>query len=273
MQAQADYYDPIQKSLEEYRLSNSESSEGKLNWTTEITSPEAYQRAETILTESLRSFVDEWLDSAKKPDGQGGYSEEPGKRSLRCKHSDGYWFYTNAYHALTQYLRSHPISAFLLDDNRIGGVFAPQTVPRTGPDDPTKQARDEAIRLFVRFMDSDFRWQLAKCYVCGTYFYPNRKIKGFYKRGIYCWKCRPEVSKRSTKASRGKWTNKVLGIAADYWLCWKESDGPRSAWITMQVNERLSPKDRRVNPWWITWNDEKIIARAMEKEEERHAAR
>lgn len=220
-----------------------------LNYTVEIAPPEVYARAEQVLTDTLRSYVDEWLDSGRTPDGQ----EEPQERKLIPG--------TSARLAADGYLARHPIRSSMSEGKGIGAVFAEEAPPRTGADDPIAQAKEEATRLLAHFMTCNARWQLAKCFVCQEYFYPERKLRDFYKRGAYCEACRPKVSMLDTKKSRQEWADKILKLAAEAWPKWKPAHGPRQHWIAMRVNEKLSPGDKRIKGTWVTRNDEKIIER------------
>lgn len=228
-------------------------------WDVKIAPQEEYERAERILTETLRSYVDDWLDSGRAPNGQ----ERPLTRTLHPKGTDGSLTYTGAYWAVRRYLADNPMTASVFEGDKIGAAFAPDLVPVLGHDDPELQARMEAVRLFVHFMDSDSRWQLAKCYVCHTYFYPNRK-RELYQQGAYCINCRGKVSMRKTNSSRDEWRKRILSLAAEFWPRWREKDGPRYRWIAMQVNGKLSPGEKRITQRWITENDEKIEDKARE---------
>jgi hypothetical protein len=231
---------------EHYRPSAGLAPDPNLNYTVEIASLETYERAGHVMTETLRSFVDEWLDSGRTTDGQ----EEPQKRTLSL----------SACLAVNGYLQRHPPQFFVFEGNKIGAVFAEEKPPRTGPDNPIAEAKEEATRLFVHFMDSDARRLIAKCHYCKEHFYPKR-IQDLYKRGAYCEACR---AKASMVNSRREWTKKVLELAAESWPKWKASHGPRQRWVAMQVNGKLSAKDKRITGRWITENDEKILGMVRE---------
>jgi hypothetical protein len=227
-----------------------------LQWTTEVASAEEYAAAEQALTNTLRSYVDEWLDSGKTPDGQGGYNEEPSKRALSI----------DAQQAVNEYLREHSPQFFVFEGNKIGAVFAEEQTRQTGPDDPMTAAKKEADRLLVHFMDSDARWRLMRCYVCRSrYFFPER-MKDVYLRGAYCEHCRPTAS---TLNNRKGWTERMLGLAAAAWPKWKPSHGPRERWVAMQVNGKLKPGEKRISGSgrWVTEKRAEIKKRVQEMQD------
>jgi hypothetical protein len=229
------------------------------DWRAEIPPQDEYARAEHILTENLRSYVDDWLVSGRTPDG----CEEPRKRSLLRKNDDGTATWTRAGNVVKLYLSDHPIPAGMMDDGKgIGVAFAEDLRPILGHENPVQSADHAAARLFVHFMDSEDRWQLAKCYLCRRYFYPERKLRPRYSLGAYCVDCRRTASKDKTGLSRKQWTEEVLKLAAEAWPKWKAAYGPRQRWVAMQVNGKLSAKAKRITGRWITQNDEKIKARA-----------
>jgi hypothetical protein len=248
MLAQADYYRP----------SAGLALDPKPNWTLDIAPAEEYERAEQVLTEALHSFMNEWIDSGKNASGQ----EEPPKRSLVYRrNTDGALLHAAAFHAVSRYLQRHPPQLSVFEGNEIGAVFAEETPQRTGPDDPTAEAREEAARLFVHFMDSDARWQIARCHFCKEYFYPKR-VQGLYQRGAFCEACR---TKNSVDHGRREWRKKVLELAAEAYPKWKAAYGPRQRWVAMQVNGKLKPGEKRISASgrWVTENDANIQAMAQ----------
>jgi hypothetical protein len=220
-----------------------------LSWTTEVASMEHYEYADRILTKTLCSYVDEWLESGRTPDGDGGYFEEPKNRRLS----------PSAQAAVGSYLTQNPPRFLVLEGNRIGAVVAEEKPQRTGPDNPITEAEKEADRLLVHFMESDARWNIARCSYCKKLFYPKR-IQELYKRGAECPGCR---SKGSMAGGRRDWTKKVLKHAAEAWPRWKPTYGPRPLWVARRVNSKLSPDEDRITGNWVTRHTKEIEGRAQ----------
>jgi hypothetical protein len=237
---------------EYYRPSVGLVHDPNLEWTVEIAPAEDYARAERILTETLCAYVDAWLESARTPNGKRGYFEEPKKRVLSMA----------AQAAVNGYLadpEGRP-RFFVVEGNKIGYVFAEEKPQRIGPDDPIREAKREADRLLVHFMDSDARWQLARCSHCAELFYPKR-IQEFYKRGAE----HPECRSKASEADRyWDWTQRVLALAAEAWPRWKPAYGPRELWVARDVNRKLPPDDEPIAGNWVTRHSKDIEKKVLE---------
>jgi hypothetical protein len=218
----------------------------ELQYTTEVASGEAYAAAEKLLMETLLGYVDDWLASGKTSDGRGGYFEEPRKRRLSLA----------AQEAVTRYLADpeRRPQFLVLEGNRIGAVFAEEKPQRVGADDPMAEAKKEADRLLVHFLESDARWKIARCSYCKKLFYPKR-IQELYKRGAECEACR---SKASMAAGHQEWTEKILPLAASAWPRWRPAYGPQPLWVARQVNSKLSPDEKRITGNWVTRHTKEI---------------
>jgi hypothetical protein len=139
------------------------------------------------VSEILRGWVDEWLDSGRDKTG----AESPMWRSFKRAQKCG--------HAAVEYLRRARVG-FLPDEGGLLLSFLEYKEPSTEPLRPLIDTRNEdyAREQLVFFLLSQVRFMLAKCRKkdCGTYFllrHWNRQYKG----GTLCNSCKRSRSQDS----------------------------------------------------------------------------
>jgi hypothetical protein len=217
-----------------------------------IADPETYAAAETVFTETLRSYMSDWIDSGKKS----GY-EIPETRSL--------WSIENgeskAELAMQEYIERNPPQTFSHGTGIETVFIAPKGYMF---DSPLEFAKEDATRVLVNLMNSDDKWQIAQCVVCREYLFPERKLREIYVRGIHHARCRPQIAMLDTRASREAWAEKILDLAAQAWPKHKSFHGTKERWVAAQVNDRLGPSDKHITMTWITRNIGKIESRVRE---------
>jgi hypothetical protein len=171
-----------------------------------ITREESLPIGDALISAHLRRFLDEWLDTGRRPDG----SEGPRDRVISIA-QDGCL-------AIHKYLEDNPMTftpilgphGFSLE------VAQPRWDVRGARDFFTVQIQD-ALRLFVGVLASDWKDCLCKCRysACGRYFI-HPKPRSSYKHGTFC---RPDhashaAAKESVRLSRNRAKQKLIEAAA-----------------------------------------------------------
>ncbi|TCK75877.1 hypothetical protein [Acidipila rosea] len=127
---------------------------------------------------------------------------------------------------------------------------------------PRLTGRDFALFWFLHFMESPFRYQLARCSNpdCGAYFAYGRKPRRLIKRGAYCANCKGNGAALRRDLSRSRKMSFLLDAAAKAWAEWKQSrqNPDRSEWVARQVNKRCRTEIRRR---WVTQHIKEILER------------
>jgi len=217
-----------------------------------------YKRAQRQLRRQLRAYVDEWLDSGLRSDGR----EEPLHRSFTAPRA--------GWRGVQLYLQGCPPVPLLDESGNIDWYFQHHDYNRWGDQDPTIQAEHDAAQRFLRFLQSEWKYKLAKCRRCGTYFAGTRRLHKIYKRGTHCKECASKATAiESKKASDEKWRVRWMQVAAAIWLQWKEKDGDRGAFVAKRVNKALGPRERQITRWSITHYRSRIeqMSKSLIKEE------
>lgn len=203
----------------------------------------------------LRRLVDEWLDTGRCPDG----GERPKDRMISRA--------LIACSAVHEYVRDNPmtVTPFLGTHDFRLNVAEPLWDVRGARDFFSAQVQD-ALRLFVGVLASDWKERLCKCRysACGRYFI-HPKPRNSYKRGTFC--CREHASHAVTKkwvcSFRNRAKQELIKAAAEKLLKWKIADPQwqddsdirvRLAAELCQViaRQRLAGYRQEVRPHWIT---------------------
>jgi hypothetical protein len=235
--------------------------------------PELRKHAQKAFTESLRSLVNQWIDSGKDIDGV----ETPTKRSV-SKTPPGYK------RSLRDILRDWY-------DRRAPGTDVDD---RTGEDviiirEPSPSERialmDEdwpagrlmadayemAIYWLHKLLNSAGSYRVARCQnaECRSPYYVRERMRREpIKRGTYCQNCANVGSITRVQASRERRREALINSAADVWDGYKPSrQYPRkSDWVALQVTKRT---DWDIRGKWVTQNQQVIEA---EVERRKHGA-
>jgi len=226
---------------------------------------EAYLLA--VLGVSLRSLVDQWLVTGIQDDG----SESLASRNLS---------HTSASLDLAAYLERYPARVdFAANGSELSvciadvGALPPPTL------NPYYDVGEEATRLFLGMMTSDWKERLCKCVHCGKYFLHAHPRK-VYTHGTFC--CRQHQSHatavRSTKARRVRAKSELLEFAAEHLVKskvsgpeWKKSPETRTQ-LAIQIsrhifksrNPILKAYAQVVKSNWVTRNRHEIEQKRIE---------
>lgn len=227
---------------------------------------DAYLLAE--LGVRLRSLVDEWLQTGIQDDG----SESLGSRNL--------WHTQTAAFTLTAYMERYPASVTLASNGSgLSVVIADVSALPAPTRNPFYDVGEEATRLFVGMMASDWYTRLCKCVHCGKYFLHARPRK-VYTHGTFC--CRQHQSHatamKSTEAGRVRAKSELLEFAAEQLVKskvsgpeWKESPKARtqlatqiSGHIFKSGNPTLKAYTQVVKSNWVTRHRDEIEQKRIE---------
>jgi hypothetical protein len=233
------------------------------------------KRLRAALTRSLRSLVDQWIDSGRGADGV----DAPRTRSV-------YWLPASAAKPLCDVLlgwqRRHAAEMDVLPGGeRVITMGKPKRSPAA--DDPLGLAYDPlpeseweageiAIYWLQELLESPDSCRIGRCDnpECRRYYLRQRTIEKI-SRGTYCQRCTAAGSKRRVEAIRDEHKQQLVNLAAGVWERFKASRRfPRkSAWVAARMN-RLLPLDMRVHSGgkWVTQNRKAIEA---EVERRKHA--
>ncbi len=209
---------------------------------------EDYERAQLQFRDALRGYVDRWLDSALHPDG----SETPYSRRLLLG---------DFVRLQKGFLDGHATAVLDLFGKITFGLegYGPGTKRNVELID---QASLDATVYFLRFLQSEDRFGLAKCRRCGKYLIKGKHERRFrknYLRGIHCESCRNKVTAvlsrgRSLKQFEDEWL--PLAVRAYHKGRSKYGDdNGLKRFILQEVNSRLDamgPRLRlnRLTMWW-----------------------
>src|SRR5271154_6407389 len=162
----------------------------------------ASREAGNAFCATLRSLVDEWIDSGKK-----GSEEQPSKRTIPLD-------------ALNGFIARNPARFELSPRGRLRLCTWPLLYEQT---DLLVRARDGATHYFLVLLDSPEPTRLSRCDECGTYFMRTRapKKETPIYHGTFCADCKNKGGARRTVESRKQRTKKRIDWAADAWVQWK----------------------------------------------------
>jgi hypothetical protein len=222
-----------------------------------------YRRATERLRSLLRSYVDEWIDTAMEPDG----AEIPLNRDLSKTQI--------AQSVAHGYIYQNPPKVLLSDvgNRRLGILFLRSQPIKEGLDHPVRDAEEEATRLFALFQASDWCYTIAKCRGCGKYYQIKNPARR-YKRGTYHRRCGSRASaERATSRKRKSADERLLEIAADQLRLYhgkstnrRKLNEPVEVWLAEQLTEHIArdPNQRPrqyVKRNWVTLHKKEIEKR------------
>jgi hypothetical protein len=205
-----------------------------------------------LFKQMLRTLVDNWLRS-----GQKNEMDEPWARIVPVEDIDDFWqqnrpeIFQEADGRLRVRLGSH----YQLNDQ-------------------SSWARNLAISLFIRLLDSAERERLSVCMECGRYFVRKRRPKrnAAIKLGSWCQNHRDRRKIRSVNATRDTCRARLVQLAAQL-SSRHEREKPRemrSAWIVRMVNREILRRPKwycrpPIKGKWVKQNEDDI-EREVEKQ-------
>jgi hypothetical protein len=213
------------------------------------------QQLQDAFLSHLRYLVDEWIATGRDNFGQG---EEPGKRKLApgtgLKRILSKWAAGNK-----PDIRFDASGELVVEMPVHKRNFTGEGIPLT----PEEAAKQEAVRWFGGFLDSQYRYRLCKCRSCHVHYYTERQPKGRIEYGTYCARHRHTASAmRSYEANNGPAQKRRLEVAAQWWGRWPKklegNEDQQRVWIARKVNENVSPKWTRISRNWVTLHREEI---------------
>jgi hypothetical protein len=196
---------------------------------------------------ALRLLMDNWIES-----GREGAYEDVRKRHLSEPLMD----------TLMGWSSSRPPELSFRRWDGKPSLYLP--VGRThDPDHPFRNAWNTAIVLFARFLDSPYRYRIAKCRASGcTYYYSYRIPRGPLKYGTFCPVHRQSASAaRSQNRKREAVNENRVKIARGLWGKWPteaRSEKSKRIWLTAELNRLQSKAYPPVKVNWITWHLDEI---------------
>ena len=142
----------------------------------------ALVNAAVTVTTELRSYVSEWIDTGREPEGR----EDPRKRDLAAAPA--------ASQAAKQFLSAYPITVEILDLGRSRqravydvGCLSLLQGKRKLPTEPDDAARIWAASLFIALLLSPWRDKLYQCRGCKKFFMLSRApLTRGYVYGMNC---------------------------------------------------------------------------------------
>jgi hypothetical protein len=131
-----------------------------------------------VIATRLRSLVDEWLDSGRKPDGE----ERPDQRRLAGTRE--------ALATVKASAATTPCRLIFIErtGELVVGVDTALASPDSNPYsrlDVFKEALAEADRMFTEIMAGEWKYQFCKCRQCGQYFLLPKPRRS-YRHGTFC---------------------------------------------------------------------------------------
>lgn len=235
---------------------------------------------------TLRSMVDEWIDSGIDSDG----NERPRSRHL----DEGFLVVPAELENMTidgrlitvvktgsrirqiveSCLRRHPIWPLLKNGGGVEMTFnAPQPAwPRESEDPYDWKPRFEGeppmpeahvAMLFVQFFRSRWIFRLMRCARCRRY-QPVNAPRAVYEYGWHCARCRRSApALRSMKRERKQRKERLLRLCAEAWFKSRLKVYGRYPWMIERVNSQM-PRGAHIRRNFITRNLTEIQGRAEE---------
>jgi hypothetical protein len=209
-------------------------------------SAERAAEANKHFAETLRSLIDQWLES-----GRSGTVEAPKERKLVLgEDRDGLWSVLSSWIVQDRFRFSFNNS----------GEIEMDLPSREDTGDEIADAKNDAIRRCAKLLQSPLRYRIAKCSKpqCGRYFYFKRTPKGVLKCGTLCPDHRSHGGTIRKDRQRKVRKERLLTLAADAWRkCrFNQVDNYRS--IANRVNKHLKHNEQRITKRFVTENDETI---------------
>jgi hypothetical protein len=220
-----------------------------------------------LVSAHLRTLVDEWLETARDPDG----SEWPSRRDLRKA--------LRGWEVASEFLADSPPSMYPASEG--GGFGLTIAEPHWGrpwAGDFFAAQEVTAGRLFVGVLASDWQPRLCKCRYspCGKYFV-GAKIRKGYRHGTFCSReHRAHASADAVTKARRRHSRLDLIEAAARWLARRHAD---SAWQDnhelkaslaavlckqISLNPNLRAGCQSVGAKWVTRNRTAIEGRRIQ---------
>lgn len=205
--------------------------------------------------DTLRSLVDQWIDSGKR---EGDASiEEPWKRDVRWRSAE---YPEPIITALTAYQKMSRQQILIGEDGRFD-IFVTSQKHR----DSILEARKVAIENFMGLLESPTRERLSRCDACRTYFVRARAPKKDTPifRGTFCPHCKGKASVRRMNATRENRAKHMVELAAEWWPKWKPTHrhGKQSEWVAGKMNKGLGTH-QQITGKWVTQHGSEIEAEA-----------
>lgn len=209
----------------------------------------------------LRAFVDGFLQTGIDSNG----IETPSNRRVRASVDEAPLMTVSTDEAPVvifdeiqgSWLRNQPRSLLNGDGTTAIGVHE----PRWDNQDPILYARDMATYYFQELLASPLWTRIGKFAnpICKRYFLRKRQRKTAIKRGSYCGSCRLIGGAERTRASRERFKQEMLQVAAEAWREWstRARRTDRAVWVANRVN-RFFGKTRFIRPKWVNQNHEAI---------------
>jgi len=203
--------------------------------------PEHARRVAKFYVFCLRTVVDAWIES-----GRNGLFENPLKRQLS----------EPLMNALIRWSSDHRTELSFKWWTGEPTLYIP-ACRQHDPENPFRNAWNDAIRLFAQFLDSPYRYRIAKCRSEGcTYFYTDRIPRGPLKFGTYCPAHRQIASaKRSVVRKRNAMQENRIKIAKQLWGRWPpeaRTERTRLLWLTTELNGKQSKAFPTIKINWVT---------------------
>jgi hypothetical protein len=225
---------------------------------------EIRKAAGKTFAKTLRNLVDQWLAS-----GRQGTVEEPLSRSADWRSEE---YPKPIIETLSKFRDANPPIILLNNDGQfeivpMGPVrYSTWASMVSGSIDPQQHAKDHAIALFVKLLESECPQRIFRCDNCGRYSVRERKPRGIIKNGAYCKDCKPAGRVRAIEEKRKAQTNEMLNAAAEVWAQWNYSrrNPDQREWVAKQVSERCKHLDP-IKRNWVSRNLTRILELAEGK--------
>jgi hypothetical protein len=190
---------------------------------------------------SLRTLVDNWIES-----GREGIYEDVRKRHISEPLMAALMHWSS---------KRRPELSFQWWDG-LPSLYIP-VGRQSNPECPFATAWDTAIVLFARFLDSPYRYKIAKCRFQGcTYYYSDRIPKAPLQYGTYC-----PVHRQRASASRAEYRKRNaihenrIRVARSLWGTWPpecRTKKSQKVWLVAEINGKQSKSYSPIKINWVT---------------------
>lgn len=125
------------------------------------------------------------------------------------------------------------------------------------PEHPFANSWDAALLLFARFLDSPYRYRIAKCRFPGcTYYYTDRVPKAPLQYGTYCPTHRQNASaSRAEYRKRNDTHENRIRIAHSLWGAWPpacRTEKSQRVWLAAEICHKQSKAYKSIEVNWVT---------------------